>query len=127
MPAPLFYRLRIYRRADRPGNWQRRRDEHELVHFIRRAILTDWFEVENLAYQQSDIGDHHLMERLEGVGQFVGPDLAAPGVAGDSGDLGAPYPVSGVERQSRGVAGRKRAPSMRAAMAEESSAHYHDI
>jgi hypothetical protein len=64
----LFDWLRVYRRADRARYRERRSDEHGLVYFIGGAILRDLFEIENLSHQQTDIGDHHLMERLQSAG-----------------------------------------------------------
>ena len=44
-------------------------------------------EVPHLADEQADVGDGDLVQRLEGVLELVGPDLEAPGVGGDRGDL----------------------------------------
>ena len=60
----LLNRLRINRRSHRPCNRQRRPAEKEFVHFVRRAIVGQIFQIEYLAHGDADHRNHHPVPRL---------------------------------------------------------------
>ena len=110
-PSVTFDGDRVDRCADGAGDGQRRGGEAELVHAVGRAVGGQRVEVPHLADEQPDVRDGHLVQRLEGVVELVGPYLEAPGVGGDRGDLGAVQPVGGGERQAGARRRRRSRPS----------------
>src|SRR3990172_9131634 len=110
-PRRSLYRQRIRRRADGPGDRQRGRDEHELVGIVRRAVLAEFAEVEDLAHGEAHDGDGDPVPGLiDAWLGLVGPNLVAPGVGGDGGDLITLYPLQRLERQPGSVPARVTVP-----------------
>src|SRR3954447_10497661 len=93
---------RVDRGADGAGHGNGCGGEPEVVDAVLGAVGGECVEVPHLAEEEPHVGDGDLVQRLEGVVELVRPDLEAPGVGGDGGDLGAVQPVGGGERQPGG-------------------------
>ena len=91
----------IHRRADGAGDGDGGGDQEELPDAVGRAVGGEHVEIPELPDEQPEVRDDDLVQRLEGVVELVGPDLEAPGVGGDAGDLGGVEPVDGREGQPR--------------------------
>ena len=81
-----LYRQCIKRRADSTCDGQRRRGKQELVNAVPGAVMADRFEIPDLAERDAHMHQRNDVQRLEQV-DLVRPDLAAPGVGGDGGDV----------------------------------------
>src|SRR5687768_7277492 len=120
--------LRIDRRADRPGDRQRRAAEHEFVDLVARAVVREVLQVEDFAHRNADHGYYDPVPRLERFGAFIRPHFAAPGIEADSGDLLLVDPLAGLEAQPGSVAGGIGAPVvLRETMLHLPGAHDHEV
>src|SRR3954469_4780540 len=92
-------------RADCAGDRDRGRDEHELVDAVLGAVLGELGDVENLAHGHThDRNRDPVPGLVDARLGFVRPHLAAPGVGGERGELGALDPGERLEGEARSVA-----------------------
>src|SRR3989475_3223765 len=97
-----FDRQWIGGRAHGAGDGNRRRDEHELVDAVRRAVPGEVGEVEDLAHRQAHDRDRDPVPGLvDARFGLVRTHLAAPGVGCDRGNLPAVDSVERLERKPR--------------------------
>src|SRR3954447_20176115 len=83
----------VDRGADGTGHGQGCGGQEEVPDAVSGAVGGEGVEVPHLAEEQAHVRDGHLVERLEGDVELVGPHLEAPRVGGDAGDLGAVQPA----------------------------------
>src|SRR5580692_8124491 len=101
---------RVYRGADRSGDWQRRGAEEKLVNMVLGTIRRQIFQIEDFAHADADHRDDHPVPGLARDARFVGPDLAAPGVRADRSHVRAANPFGGLKAQAGGVTAGVAAP-----------------
>src|SRR5262249_50124216 len=108
----LCDRQRVGGRADRAGDWDRRRHEHELVDLVGGAVLAEVLEIEDLAHGHAhDWNGDPVPGLVDAAFGVVRPHLAAPGVAGERGELGAGDPFQRLERKAGRVAAGTAVPA----------------
>src|SRR5262249_9116219 len=84
----LLDRQRIDRRADRAGNRNCGRDEHELVHLVGAAISGKLGDLEDFAHGDAHDRDSDPVPRLvDALLGFVRTHFTAPGIARYRSDL----------------------------------------
>src|SRR5689334_3459197 len=123
---------RVDRGAHGAGHGQGGGGEEELPHAVGRAVVGEGIEVPQLADEQADVRDADLVQGLEGDVELVRPDLEAPRVGGDAGDLGVVQPGGGGERQpgrrAAGVVAPAAAPGdVPAGAGQPAGAHAHQV
>src|SRR5664279_5007776 len=105
-------RQRVDRRADRAGDRDRRRHEHELVDLVGGAIVGELLEIEDLAHGHAHDRDRDPMPGLvDALLALVRAHLAAPGIAGKRRQFGALDPFQRLEGEARRVAARIAVPA----------------
>src|SRR6266446_1510177 len=74
------------------------------------AVRGEVLQIKNLAHADANHGDHNPVPGLAGNVRFIWPNLAAPGIRADRGDVRAANPVGGLKSEPRRVAARIAAP-----------------
>src|SRR3981189_957500 len=74
------------------------------------AVRGEVLQIKNLSHADADHGDHNPVPGLAGNVRFIWPNLAAPGIRADRGDVRAANPVGGLKSEPRRVAARIAAP-----------------
>src|SRR5260370_15167920 len=77
---------------------------------VVRAVRGEVLQIKNLSHADADHGDHNPVPGLAGNVRFIWPNLAAPGIRADRGDVRAANPVGGLKSEPRRVAARIAAP-----------------
>src|SRR3981189_1340740 len=74
------------------------------------AVCGEVLQIKNLTHADADHGDHNPVPGLAGNVRFIWPNLAAPGIRADRGDVRAANPIGGLKSEPRRVAAGIAAP-----------------
>src|SRR5882762_3265316 len=74
------------------------------------AVRGEVLQIKNLTHADADHGDHNPVPGLAGNVRFIWPNLAAPGIRADRGDVSAAYPVGGLKPEAWRFPARVAAP-----------------
>src|ERR1700693_5623111 len=77
---------------------------------VVRAVRGEVLQIKNFTHADADHGEDNPMPGLAGNVRFIRPNLAAPGIRADRGDVRAANPVGSLKSEPRRVAARIAAP-----------------